>query len=76
MAYILCNSVCGRAITIRNFLRLDRLLICLDIEVDEETEVAGEQEASEQGSSLRARTRSHDREFSVREVCCSEIRVS
>lgn len=60
----LSNSVSGRTITIsEGLLRLDRLLVCLDVEVDEETEVAGEQEAAEQRRTLGAGARAHGREL-------------
>lgn len=37
-------------------LSFDRLLVCLDVEVDEENQVAREQQASKDGSGFSART--------------------
>ena len=54
------------------FPYLRALLVCLDVEIDEETEVAGEQEAAEERSALGASTGAHVRKF-VREVCRREI---
>lgn len=45
-----CGTV-GRAVRNR-FLTLDRLLVSLDVEVDEQQEVAGQQHTSEHGSDL------------------------
>ena len=65
-----CNTVC---LAVRHSLLANRFLVGLDVELDEEAQVAGEQQAAKDRSVLRSGAR--PQRGPVREVVGSIVRV-
>lgn len=76
-SYVLCNSVPIRdPVSVGDGLlpSLCRFLIRLDVEVDEEAEVRGQETATKESSTLRAGAGAKHREL-ARDVCRHEVRI-